>query len=209
MKPAPTNPCAPYTRGQLKTRNSKLKTNKLPGQAAVIIGLSMLALLAVVGLAVDGGSLYGQRRTAQNAVDGAALAGARIMLDAYERMASGTSEDEDGTALQERDVRNAIVEYVGMNGVPTSTLQAYFVDDNKQLVTVSSGLGGCGTAEAPCVQSARTALSPGPSALKVSSLPPAPRQARSSSKSSAWTTSALPLRPPLSPASPPTAAPNS
>jgi hypothetical protein len=110
----------------------------------------MVALLAIVGLAVDGGSIYGQRRAAQNAADGAALAGARVMLDAYEQMAGATNEDVDGSAQSETDVRNAIVQYVSMNGVPTGTLQAYFVDDNKQLVTVSSGTGGCGSASNPC-----------------------------------------------------------
>src|SRR5215210_5473266 len=45
------------------------------GQAMVLIALCMLALVAFVGLAVDGGSLYLQRRTAQNAADGASLAG--------------------------------------------------------------------------------------------------------------------------------------
>jgi hypothetical protein len=110
----------------------------------------MLALLAFVGLAVDGGSMYAQRRTAQNAADGAALAGARLMLTYYEFMASGTNEDEDGTLTQERDVRNAILQYASANGVLTTTLTAFFVDNNKQLVTVSDGLGGCGDAENPC-----------------------------------------------------------
>ena len=36
-------------------------------------------MLAMVGVAVDGGTLYLQRRTAQNAADAAALAGTRAL----------------------------------------------------------------------------------------------------------------------------------
>ena len=44
------------------------------GQAIVLIALSMIALLAFAGLAIDGGSVYSQRRHAQSAADSAALA---------------------------------------------------------------------------------------------------------------------------------------
>src|SRR6266511_2913628 len=53
------------------------------GQAAIIIALSMVALIAIVGLAIDGGAAYQQRRIAQNSADAAALAATRVMLDAY------------------------------------------------------------------------------------------------------------------------------
>ena len=49
--------------------------SKRRGQAIVIIAGAMVALIALVALAIDGGNAYAQRRNAQNAVDGAAVAG--------------------------------------------------------------------------------------------------------------------------------------
>lgn len=49
------------------------------GQVIVIFALLMLALVAILALAIDGGLTYYQRRLAQNAADAAALAGARVM----------------------------------------------------------------------------------------------------------------------------------
>jgi Flp pilus assembly protein TadG len=46
------------------------------GQALVLIVLGIIALLALTGLAVDGGNAYYDRRKAQNAADSAAFAGA-------------------------------------------------------------------------------------------------------------------------------------
>ncbi len=46
------------------------------GQVLVVVALGLVALVAFVGLAVDGGNLYSQRRAMQNAADAGALAGA-------------------------------------------------------------------------------------------------------------------------------------
>jgi Putative Flp pilus-assembly TadE/G-like len=46
------------------------------GQALIIIVFSIVALVGIIGLAVDGGNAYSERRRAQNAADAAALAGA-------------------------------------------------------------------------------------------------------------------------------------
>jgi len=48
---------------------------KHKGQAMLVIAGSIIALLALVALAVDGGNAYAQRRIAQNATDAAAIAG--------------------------------------------------------------------------------------------------------------------------------------
>jgi hypothetical protein len=47
----------------------------------VLFGLSLVALLLMVGLVVDGGYAFGQRRAAQNAADFAAMAGTRIVAE--------------------------------------------------------------------------------------------------------------------------------
>jgi hypothetical protein len=46
------------------------------GQSLVIVALIMVALLAMLAFALDGGNTYFQRRNAQNAADAAAIAGA-------------------------------------------------------------------------------------------------------------------------------------
>ena len=44
------------------------------GQVMVIIALMMVAMVGALGLAIDGGRLYVDRRVLQNAADAAALA---------------------------------------------------------------------------------------------------------------------------------------
>ncbi len=49
------------------------------GQMIVLFALALIALVLVIGLVVDGGFAFAQRRTAQNAADFAATAGARVV----------------------------------------------------------------------------------------------------------------------------------
>jgi Flp pilus assembly protein TadG len=49
------------------------------GAVAVIVSIGLVALLALVGLVVDGGNAFSQRRQMQNAADSAALAGANAL----------------------------------------------------------------------------------------------------------------------------------
>lgn len=141
------------TRGT--SRGLRARANHVArGQSAVIIALCMVVLIAFVGLAVDGGSLYLQRRTAQNASDGAALAGTRTMLDAFDNMLYDTGgEIVDGNAAIEADILDSINEYATLNKVSTDTLQAYFVNQAKQIISVTSNEeNACGTnpGMAPC-----------------------------------------------------------
>ena len=50
------------------------------GQILVIFALSMLVIIGIVGLAIDGGATYAQRRDQQTAADLAAMAGANDYL---------------------------------------------------------------------------------------------------------------------------------
>jgi hypothetical protein len=52
------------------------------GQAMIIIVFSIIALVAMTGLAVDGGMAFSDRRHAQNAADTAAMAGAMARINA-------------------------------------------------------------------------------------------------------------------------------
>src|SRR5690348_4544063 len=87
------------------------------GQVIVLFAIALIAMLAMFGVAVDGGTLYIQRRTAQNAADAAALAGARAMQKA--------------TTSPTATIPAEICKYVQSNnfGV-TPNVSAYFVDVN-------------------------------------------------------------------------------
>ncbi len=58
------------------------------GQVLVVVALALVALVGITALAVDGGSLYAERRKMQNAADAGALAGARVMC--FEQGATNT-----------------------------------------------------------------------------------------------------------------------
>lgn len=65
------------------------------GQALVLVAMLLVGLMAVAGLAVDGGILFAQRRSLQNVADAAALAGAmQIDEDAY-RASGAAVLDQD------------------------------------------------------------------------------------------------------------------
>ena len=128
-----------------------LLREKTSGQTIVIIALSMLVLLAIVGLAVDGGSAYALRRKAQNASDDAALAGGRLMLKYYDQMVlANPTADVPSSAAKEDAVRTEIDNYITSNKGNASTVEAYFVNANKEIVTVANGedhgQGQCGSA---------------------------------------------------------------
>ncbi|MDO8972299.1 MAG: pilus assembly protein TadG-related protein, partial [Saprospiraceae bacterium] len=55
----------------------KLQNEK--GQILVLLAVGLVGLLAFVALAIDGGMIYFDRRSAQNAADAAALAGAYVL----------------------------------------------------------------------------------------------------------------------------------
>ena len=83
------------------------------GQALIIIVFSIIALVGMIGLAIDGGNAFADRRRAQNAADAAALAGA------VERVNNNT--------------------YTWVNAVYTSAaLNGYNNDGNTNVVSVSS-----------------------------------------------------------------------
>ncbi len=99
------------------------------GQALFLIVFAILALLAVVGLAIDGGRLYQARRIAQNAADASAQAGAQVLSDVLGTCASGGS-------AQDYKVASAIVEFAQSNGVRSDMVhgrvEAWYVDINQQ-----------------------------------------------------------------------------
>ena len=64
------------------------------GQIIVIFALGLVAMIAMVGLVLDGGSTFAQRRGQQNAADLAAMAGAnQYLLTGDETLAPTTARE--------------------------------------------------------------------------------------------------------------------
>ena len=78
------------------------------GQVLVLMAISMAVMLGFAALAVDVGHLLGARRTAQNAADAAALAGARLLM-------AGRSDPEIRAAVTDYAARN-LTESVRITG---------------------------------------------------------------------------------------------
>src|SRR5712671_7730840 len=69
---------------------------KQSGQAVVLVAVAVLALTAILALALDGGSIYLDKRQLQNAADSAALAGAERLMTAppnYANMHNGAVDN--------------------------------------------------------------------------------------------------------------------
>jgi hypothetical protein len=110
------------------------------GQSIIIIAAAMIGLLALAGLAIDGGNVYLQRRNAQNAADAAALAGTRQLARAI-----------CGEGATDAEVAYAVAEFAERNGVEESdSVSAVYVDlDETVLGQVGAGtipIGATGVA---------------------------------------------------------------
>jgi Putative Flp pilus-assembly TadE/G-like len=112
------------------------RSTRTPGQVMVFFAVSLVGLLALVALVIDGGYLYVQRRTAQMAADAAALA--------------GTSELSRAQTSVNATVGTAVCQYAQNNafGITPVITAAYFVDTNYHklsdinLPTICGGSGG-------------------------------------------------------------------
>jgi Flp pilus assembly protein TadG len=75
-------------KGSTMTRRTASRTRASDGQIIVIFALGLVAMIAMVGLVLDGGSTFAQRRGQQNAADLAALAGANDFLISGDKTAA-------------------------------------------------------------------------------------------------------------------------
>lgn len=88
------------------------------GQALVLFAASLIVLLLMVGLVIDAGYGFAQRRSAQNAADFAATAGARIVGEKFTGKPAGA-----GTGA---NVQSAILHALEANGATLESAQ--FID---------------------------------------------------------------------------------
>jgi len=118
----------------MNTRKGFLKAQE--GQSIVLIAIVLVGLLAIAGLAIDGGNLFLQRRRVQNAADAGAMAGTRVL-------ARLIATCEDGDSADDALVDQAVTEFVTGNGfseVDGSAIVAWYVNKNNELLgQVGSG----------------------------------------------------------------------
>jgi Flp pilus assembly protein TadG len=88
-----------------------IRARRERGQTLIIIAVALVGLLALAGLAIDGGNLFMKRRRAQNAADAGALAGTRLVS-----LAIMTCDPIDMPALDAR-VARVVNEYAEQNGI--------------------------------------------------------------------------------------------
>ena len=103
------------------------------GQAMVLFALAAVGLLVMVGLAIDGGTVFLERRRMQNAADAAALAGAQKLS---EIMCDETVTPQGADAA----IWDAVERYARDNGVrdPSGTTVAEYVKfDGPHIVAYS------------------------------------------------------------------------
>lgn len=77
-------------------RQSRAETER--GQILVLFALGAVAMIAMVGLVLDGGDTYAQRRDQQNGADVAALAGANAYINASGNVAARTTAARNAAA---------------------------------------------------------------------------------------------------------------
>ena len=85
----------------LSTRTSPRKRSLQEGQAIILIALLILVLFGMLGLAIDSGRGYVDRRDQQAAVDASALSAG----DWYENYADLQLSVDQSVALYQRDLR--------------------------------------------------------------------------------------------------------
>jgi hypothetical protein len=106
------------------------------GQSIVLVAAVMMSLLALAGLAIDGGNVFLQRRRVQNAADASALAGTRVLAHLI-----STCEDGDGS--DDAQVAQTVNEFSASNGFPASentTVNAWYVNaDGERRGQVGAG----------------------------------------------------------------------
>jgi len=111
----------------------------------VIVALVFVGLVALAGLAVDGGNLFVQRRQAQNAADASAIAGARLLAEAIQICGTVDLADLDNS------IQLTIIEYAETNGIADTNdspgdavndnVVAYYVDTEGHPVPNETGEG--------------------------------------------------------------------
>ncbi len=101
------------------------------GQVIVLLALSLIVMLLFVGLVVDVGNGYAQRRSTQNVADFAALAAARVVM---------ANQGTPGT-FTDANVVTAINTTLTDNGIAAGSFTAVYVDASGNPLSANVGSG--------------------------------------------------------------------
>lgn len=93
-----------------------MKNNRAQGQIIALFAGGMFAIIALVALVIDGGSVFAQQRVAQNGADGTATAGTLVVAQALA-----------GASRTDGDVLAAVTSAASSNGLENAT--AIYTDD--------------------------------------------------------------------------------
>ena len=129
------------SQAKLRRTSTLLFSSQEQGHSIVVIALIMVGVIAMLGLVLDGGNSYLQRRRMQNSADGSAIAGVIKLAN------PGTLT---GRSL-ECSIRYEIEKFATLNGVPGPTpvancgtyntnILANFIDSNGNAVGTYVGL---------------------------------------------------------------------
>jgi hypothetical protein len=129
----------------------KSRSKQESGQIIVLLAISLLVLIIVSALAVDGGMIYSERRYVQNAADAASLAGGGAVLNYMESVTDGIRNVTKTTfscsdslinrakseAISVAGINNFSIPYLGkiVDGVVT-TYDGHDINENHGVVIV-------------------------------------------------------------------------
>ena len=120
-----------------------MRTQQRGQVLALFVGI-LIPLVLLVGLAVDGGYAYVQRRAAQNGSDLASLAGANQIAVSLGEVGAG------GTPLHDCDVRKAIDRVIAANAVLPIPASTYGTPAGPQYVTGAGAVLQAVTYDSSC-----------------------------------------------------------
>jgi hypothetical protein len=115
------------------------------GQVAVIFAITLLGLLVVTALVIDGGVLFSARRDLQSLADGAARAGAMSLDENHLRSSGGRIVHLDPTSAQE--AANEYLRGSGFSGRAeiATNLSSVSVGLREERPTLMMGIAGIKT----------------------------------------------------------------
>ena len=79
------------------------------GQTAIMAGLSMIVLVSLVGLVIDGGFAWGRQRQTQNGSDSVAMAGTVVIQHHLARQGTPTDGDVGCSVAEAADVNEVVL----------------------------------------------------------------------------------------------------
>jgi Flp pilus assembly protein TadG len=113
--------------------NGRAGSPRARGQALVLVVFSMVALLAVVALIVDGGNAFAQQRVAQNGADAASEAGAVVLM---QRLVGVPAKDDAA-------VNTAVQAVAAAGQLATPVLACYTDLSGQPLDSSGNQVGDC------------------------------------------------------------------